>query len=69
MAATLPENPSLEQLLLFANLPGSPPNPLLSELAWLKIQWNRLEQRQVKLAQQRVRVQERIRTLVQQLQR
>lgn len=69
MGQTLSENTSLEQLLLFANLPGSAPNPLLSELVWLKMQGGLLEQRQVNLAQQRVRVQERIQTLVQQLQR
>jgi hypothetical protein len=48
---SLPENPTLEQLLLFAKQPTSAPSPLISELAWLKIQWGRLEQRQVKLAQ------------------
>ena len=69
MGQTLSENTSLEQLLLFANHPESAPNPLLSELAWLKMQWNRLEQRQVKLAQQRAQVQERISALVQQIQR
>ena len=67
MGQTLSENTSLGQLLLFANHPESAPNPLLSELAWLKMQWNRLEQRQVKLAQQRAQVRERIQGIVQQL--
>jgi hypothetical protein len=67
MPPSLPENPSFEQLTLFMNHPTSAPNPLLSELAWLKIQWRRLAQQQGKLAQQREQLQLRIQTVVQQL--
>jgi hypothetical protein len=67
MAPSLSKDPSLEQLMLFMNHPESAPSPLLSELTWLKIQWNRLEQRQGELRQQREQLQERIQTVVQQL--
>jgi hypothetical protein len=67
MRPTLPENPSLEQLQLYANCPESPPSSLLSKLAWLKIQWGRLERRRARLDQECQQLQGRIRGVVQQL--
>jgi hypothetical protein len=66
MKPTLPENYSFEQLVLIANSPESPPSPLLSELAWLKLQWGRFEKRRVRLDQECAQLQGRIQVLVQQ---